>query len=160
MAGSAASERVFAGRNYTFSTTCPSTLYIESAFRSLQHFNTPRVAVIRDKNEPICPRNIVAEVSSQSPVELYGYYELDQDAADYKDQIRAILVDLQANGVESVLGCSYQHLCIHVSPAAGILPLSSCPAQCRRQWCHSCRSVLTKCFMCLLDTVHCKESRL
>jgi hypothetical protein len=119
MAGAAANENVFHGRNYTFSTTCPSSLYIQTAFRSLQQFNATRVAVIRDDDEPICIPSIVSDVSSTSPVTLYAQYTIDHNAPDYEDQIREILMDLQANGVESVLGCSYKDLCIHVSTCIG-----------------------------------------
>jgi hypothetical protein len=115
MASAASNEQVFASKNYTFGTTGPSLLYIEAAFRCLTTFQAKRVAVIRDKNEPMCFLDTVTAVSAESPVELYGYYDLDNTASDYEDQIYAILMDLNANGVESVMGCSYLDLCIHVS---------------------------------------------
>ena len=115
IAAAAANENVYKGKNYTFGTLPPSLLYVEAAFNSLSTFNASRVAVIRDTNEPTCFSETVMEASSGSSVELYGYYSLDNSAPDYVDQILAILTDLKANDVESILGCSYLDLCIQVS---------------------------------------------
>ena len=115
IASASANEMVYAGKNYTFGTLPPSLLYVQAAFRCLSRFNASRVAVLRDINDPMCLNDTVSAVSEQSSVELYGYYTLDQTAPDYEDQILAILSDLKANGVESVIGCSYRDLCIYVS---------------------------------------------
>lgn len=121
MAGAAANTQVFFGKNYTYATTCPSLLYVRDAFRSLATFKAKRVAVIRDRDDPICLAEAVNAVSASSSVELYGYYDLDPTAVDYEEQIYDILVDLNANQVESVMGCSYLDLCIYVSFAIAIL---------------------------------------
>lgn len=126
MAGAAANENVFRGRNYTFSTTCPSTLYIETVFRSLKQFSAPRVAVLRDIDEPICLPDIVTSVSATSPVEVYGQFEFDPEAIDYDEQILVVMQELQANGVESILGCSYEKLCINVSTLVNVTQFLSC----------------------------------
>ena len=115
VAAAATHEEVYADNNYTFGTTAPSLLYVEAAFRSLSTFGAKRVAVLRDKNEPMCFLDTVSAVSAGSPVELYGYYDLDPTAPDYQEHIRGVLVDLKENGVESVMGCSYLDLCIQVS---------------------------------------------
>lgn len=112
MAGAASNENVYLGSNHTFGTTGPSRLYVESAFRSLSTFQARRVAVLRDNDEPMCMSDTVLEVSADSSVELYGYYELDPKSPEYEEQVEAILTELKAEGVDSVLGCSYEDLCI------------------------------------------------
>ena len=115
MAGGSVNTAVYAGRNYTFGTLPPGYLYVDAAFRTLTNFAAPRVAVLRDVTDPICSEAEVARAAALHPeVLLHGYFELDPAAPDYQDQIRSILEDLKAQGVESLLGCSYMDLCIQV----------------------------------------------
>jgi hypothetical protein len=86
----------------------------------LSNFAAPRVAFLRDTTEQICFEKEVRRVSELHPdVELYGYYELTPGAPGYDEDVRAILQDLKAQGVESVVGCSYLDLCIQVSSVGG-----------------------------------------
>ena len=114
----AAYEEVYTGKNFTIGTTAPSFAYVEAGFQSLSNFEAKTVAVIRDRNEPICLEDIVLALNETYPVNLYGYYDLDPTDPDYEAQIESILLELKENGVESVLGCSYEKLCIHIPTIA------------------------------------------
>ena len=118
MAPAAAKVEVYSGKSYTFSTTAPSFVYVEAVFKSLCNFKAKRVAIIRDNNEPICHLDEVLAINSSHAVDLYGYYDVDPNDPDYEMNIRAILIDLKVNGVESVLGCSYVDLCILIPSIA------------------------------------------
>lgn len=106
---------VFKNRPRTFGTLPPAYLYVEAAFRSLRNFQAPRVAVLRDVTEQICSEAEMRRVSQLHPdVQLYGFYHLDPASPLYITRVAEILGDLKANGVESVIGCSYIDLCIQV----------------------------------------------
>ena len=116
MAGGSVNTAVYADRSYTFGTLPPGPLYVTAAFRTLTNLEVPRVAIIRDTTEPICFEDDVLHFSAQYPdVQLYGYYQVDPSSPDYSSNIRTILQDLQANNVESLVGCSYVDLCIEAS---------------------------------------------
>lgn len=115
MAGGSVNTAVYSGRQYTFGTLPPGYLYVEAAFQALSTFQAPRVAVLRDTNEVICNEAEVRRVSQLYPdMQLFDVYEVDPTDILYKANIRSILLDLKANGVESVVGCSYLDLCIQV----------------------------------------------
>ena len=116
MAGVATNNAVFKGKQYTFGTFPESFWYVTAAFRSLSHLQAPRVAWLRDHDDPTCVQEIVSEVSSLFPeVVLYGYYDLDPTSPEYVQNILTILEELKVNGVEAVVGCSFLDLCIQVS---------------------------------------------
>jgi hypothetical protein len=115
IAGGSVNTAVYAGRNYTFGTIPPSFLYLVAAFRTFSNLDAPRVAILRDNDDPICFREDVDRANALYPdVVLYGYYEFDHEHPEYLNDIRIVLEQLKANGVETVFSCSFLDLCIQV----------------------------------------------
>ena len=116
LTGGCADLVLFENNSHAYGTLPASNLYDQAAFRALSNFGASSIAIISDNDLPThCNNNSIQYSSELFNLELFSYYELDPTSSTYVDDIRSILLSLKENGVDSILGCSYIDLCIHVS---------------------------------------------
>jgi ABC-type branched-subunit amino acid transport system substrate-binding protein len=116
LATGAANTAVTQNRRSTFTTLPPNLEYLDSSFAALAAYGSKNVAVIRDEGYAACG---AAQDSNSSAIkaglELYKHYDVDPSNPNYSSSISDIIAELKANGVETVMGCSYSTLCYEVN---------------------------------------------
>ncbi len=107
-----------------FHTMLDGKKYAKSAFDLFNYHGARSIGIIVDiafvdQAVNICGKNGTLETAKLYPnITVFGYFELPpfnlNGGADYIDSLTAILTAFKSNGVETVLGCSYQQLCVQV----------------------------------------------
>lgn len=91
--------------------------YTQVAFQTLSEFGARSVAVMVDKDLPLCANSSSILYADMYNLTLFGHFSVDPSSLTYADDVSSILSLLKDSDVEAVLGCSLDALCAEVGPA-------------------------------------------
>jgi hypothetical protein len=98
-----------------------------AVFGALSDFGSASVAVIRDTDYPTCSNeSIFRNANTHGDLDFAGLFVVDPSSPTYAQDVEDLLSDLQATGVESIFGCSYDTLCSLVRRVAVRIYLLAC----------------------------------
>jgi hypothetical protein len=108
---------VFQETNYVYGLLPAAVSYSEGAFRAFHTFGAKTIAVITDDDVTVCNNESSILYAELYNLTLSGFYSVNrsQEEEAYNQTIRDILLELKANNVETVFGCSFSSLCELVS---------------------------------------------
>ncbi len=107
-----------------FNTLLSGTKHAKSAFDLFSNCGAKSIGIIVDagfvdQTVNICEKNSTLDTAKMYPsIEVFGYFELPSFAsnggADYVNSLTVIMTTFKSNSVETILGCSFEHLCVEV----------------------------------------------
>lgn len=115
LATEASNTAMFQNSRTSFTTLPPNLEYLESSLAALAAYGSKTVAVLKDIDFGGCG---TAQDSNTTALKyglsLYKHYDLDPASPYYSSSVSAIIAELNENGVETVMGCTYVGLCYEV----------------------------------------------
>jgi hypothetical protein len=120
---SASTTSIFAGKTAALTIMASNNGYLDSSMGAFSANGARSVAVLKDSGYGGCgdtPEDSVT-IAKKHNLTLHGYYLLDVTSSNYSALVREIALDLMANNVETVVGCSYMELCYAVSASLRII---------------------------------------
>jgi hypothetical protein len=121
---SASRTSIFAGRSAAFTVSPSNIAYLDSSMGAFSANGAKSVAVLKDSGYAGCGDTLEdsATIAKKHNLTLHGFYLLDVTSSNYSALVREVALDLMANNVETVVGCSYSELCYAVSLSLRIMP--------------------------------------
>lgn len=116
IAAGATNTAIFAGRDSAFTLIASNIQYLESSMGVFRANGAKTVAVMKDTDYAGCGDTYQdsVDMAAKYNLTLYGYYLLDSSSSNYSAQVLEIALDLQANQIDTVIGCTYLKLCFEV----------------------------------------------
>jgi ABC-type branched-subunit amino acid transport system substrate-binding protein len=117
IASAASTTSIFVGRRAAFATISSNNEYLESSMGAFKVNGATTVAVIKDIGYGGCGDTYEDSVNTAKKhnLTLHGYFLLDSTSSNYSGLVLEVAIDLKANNIETVVGCSYTKLCADVS---------------------------------------------
>jgi branched-chain amino acid transport system substrate-binding protein len=100
--------------NYTLYTLPTDLSRMKSTFHSFVSYGAKTVSVITENDHDNCLYENTLKAALVEGITLFSHHTLDKQSPTYLQDLTDILVDLQQNQVEVVIGCSIAALCTHV----------------------------------------------
>jgi hypothetical protein len=117
IASAASTTSIFVGRRASFATISSNNEYLDSSMGAFRANGARTVAVLKDIGYGGCGDTYEDSVNTayKHDLTLHGYFLLDSTSSNYSGLVLEVAMDLKANNIETVVGCSYTKLCYDVS---------------------------------------------
>ena len=107
-------------RNYSYLSYPSVSAFPEAAFKSFSQQQATNISVLVDDNlGGMCTMDVTFNVAAQysNQINMTGYYVLpakNNNITAYRQHLKTILIDMQKNNVQTILGCSLSILCFEL----------------------------------------------
>jgi branched-chain amino acid transport system substrate-binding protein len=114
MAGTALPTNQTTENNFTFYTLPTDKSALASTFRVFVENGGVDVGVIVDSDVDRCRLGDVMAAAAREGITVASYTKIDPNSPNNSQTLTAILQDFKSNDIKTVLGCSFESLCLNV----------------------------------------------
>jgi hypothetical protein len=123
MSTSASNTAIYLNRASSFSNLPSNVMFSDASMAAFKSFGAKSTAVIKDIDISSCGNSSDTEkIAKKYGLHFYGHFDVNPKSPTYETEVASIISQLKANGVETVIGCTFQTLCFLVSALIGFIP--------------------------------------
>lgn len=116
MATSASSTPIFQSRISSFSNLPSNIMFSDASMAAFRSFGANSTAVIKDVDISGCGNvSDSTKMANKYGLHLFGHFDVDPKSPTYESEVFTIISQLKANGIQTVMGCTFRSLCFLVS---------------------------------------------
>jgi ABC-type branched-subunit amino acid transport system substrate-binding protein len=121
MSTAASGTSVFQNRASSFTNLPSNVMYTDAAMAAFKSLGASSTVVIKDVDISACGNSSDSKkVAEKYGLNLYGHFNVNPKSSTYASDVATIISQLKANGIETVIGCTFQTLCYLVSASVNL----------------------------------------